>query len=311
MAWNGSNQASPSGGHSTGQVAKARANGATILKMSLLLVSAAVLAVVCYMLFARTVNRSGIKTTHSRETAATDGLSVVKAKAMPSPARPKDNPEVTPHESDCSNAESSTAITNAAATIPEGSDAEIEAKLRNVPDYERDRIRRELIKMKHEPLRGGAEQLLALSSVDERGERMPPIPVPDDSVGEELLQANAEEMLDKIGRVEEWDNETTVQIKERLERLKDEYAAAREKGLSFAEFIRARQKDAAEDREQYEYAMQLDKDNYNSNISDKDYLEAREKLNKVLRLMGFKEVPKTDAEYEDEEKEEPVPAHLE
>lgn len=188
--------------------------------------------------------------------------------------------------------------------IPQGSTSEIEDIISKVPSYERERIRTQLIKMKQEPARSGAEQLLLLSTVDKRGESMPPIPVPDDEFGASELQKNVDVILNEIGQIEEWDTEESILIKEKLELLKDEYYKQMVRGVSFSEFLKDRFLAIEEDKKIYRQAVDLDKENFNnSNLSDEEYLKSREKINKILSFQGFKEVPKTDAEYIKEEEE--------
>ena len=188
--------------------------------------------------------------------------------------------------------------------IPEGSTSEIEDIISKVPSYERERIRTQLIKMKQEPARSGAEQLLLLTTVDQRGESMPPIPVPDDEFGASELQKSVDIILNKIGQIEEWDTDESILIKEKLELLKDEYYKQMIKGVSFSEYLKDRLLAIEEDKKIYHQAVDLDKENFNnSNLSDEEYLKSREKINKILSLQGFKEVPKNDAEYSKEEEE--------
>ena len=186
-------------------------------------------------------------------------------------------------------------------SIPEGSDAEIEKTLLKVPEYERDRIRAELIKRKRSPIRGGAEQLIMMTSVDQPGDPIPPVPVPDSLEEDDAIQKAADAMLAKEGKVEEGDTETSIEIKEKLEVLKAEYAEAKAKGISFAQFLRSRQAKAEGDHETFKMAVKLDQENYNDkSLTDAEYMKGRDKINNFLNMQGIKPVPKIEEQAAEE-----------
>lgn len=161
------------------------------------------------------------------------------------------------------------------------------------------RVQAELEKIRREPVKGLAEQLLVMVSPLKKGDFVPPPPIgePDPA-----LEKEAEAMLEKVGVVEEWDTEQSVEIKERLEALKDEWYAAKQAGLSFHDFLTKRLNAANFDTTTLEEARQFDRENYaDEKMSDADYDKAHEKVNKLLEMQGFEKIRRPDAEEADDE----------
>lgn len=161
----------------------------------------------------------------------------------------------------------------------------------------------QLEKFKREPVKGLAEQLLVMVSPMKKGESMPPAPIGDlDSATEK----EAERMLERVGKVEEWDDETSIAIKERLEALKDEWYQAKQAGMSFHAFLLKKQDQTAHDANILDEVRKFDEDNFNdSSMSDEEYIKQREKANNLLKIQGFDELPKRKTpEEEDAEQEE-------
>ena len=154
-------------------------------------------------------------------------------------------------------------------------------------------------KFKHEPVRGLAEQLLVMVSPLKKGDFMPPAPIGEFS---EELEREAEAMLERVGQVEEWDDENSIGIKERLEALKDEWYAAKQKGMSFRSFILSRRDAAEHDAKVLDEARRFDEENFNdASISDSDYLKMRQKVNNLLKVSGFDELPSREDPFSEAE----------
>lgn len=146
-----------------------------------------------------------------------------------------------------------------------------------------------------EPVKGLAEQLLMLAFPSERGDLMPPMPIPEGMDDE--LEAAAERMLERVIEVEDHDTEDSLLTKERLLVLREEWAKAKANGVSFGDFLRERQTRAQIDAEHYGDAMALERENYNDeSITDDEYLKAREKINTYLQVQGFRELPVLEEE---------------
>ena len=152
------------------------------------------------------------------------------------------------------------------------------------------RVQAELERIRRSPVKGVAEQLLALSTPGEKGEAIPPLPLTDADM--ETMETEAEKMLATEPKVEEHDTDQSIDIKNRLIELKEEYAAARDKGLSFVDFIRSREVKAKDDAAHLQDAIRLNEETYNDvTVSDKDYEATRKKIDNLLKLEGYKGLP--------------------
>ena len=157
----------------------------------------------------------------------------------------------------------------------------------------------QLEKFKHEPVRGLAEQLLVMVAPLKKGDFMPPAPIGEFS---EELEREAEAMLERVGQVEEWDDENSIGIKERLETLKDEWYAAKQKGMSFRAFLLSRQDAAEHDANVLDEARRFDEENFNdASISDSDYLKMRKKVDNLLKISGFDGLPSREDPFSEAE----------
>ena len=152
------------------------------------------------------------------------------------------------------------------------------------------RVEAQLEKIRRSPVKGIAEQLLALSTPGEKGEAIPPLPISEDDVSE--LEQEADKMLSELPKVEEYDTEVSLEIKNNLIELKEEFLAAREQGMSFYDFIRKRQERAHDDAAHLQDAVKLNEEIYtDETVSDKDYEATRKKIDKLLKLEGYKGLP--------------------
>lgn len=164
---------------------------------------------------------------------------------------------------------------------------------------ERLRVEAELEKIRREPLKGAAEQLLMMATPAARGDSIPPLPITYEM--DEALEAEAEKMLERIVKVEEHDTIASLEIKEQLLALREEWVAAKEKGMRFVDFLRQREGYAKNDAEHYADAINLEREYYNDKtLNDADYLEARKKIDNLLNIEGFKPLPPLEEEEEDD-----------
>ena len=167
------------------------------------------------------------------------------------------------------------------------------------------RVEAELERARKSPVKGAGAQLLMMSTPGEKGDSLPPLPITNDDFDQ--LEREADRMLAQRVEVEDHDTDSSLELKEKLLALKAEFAAARERGVSFAEFLRDRESRAKLDAEHLEDAIHLDKVNYDDRtLSDEQYLTARDRIDKLLKMEGFRGLPKLEEEGEDEEEEEGV-----
>lgn len=154
-------------------------------------------------------------------------------------------------------------------------------------------------RFKREPARGRAEQLLLMVAPCKKGARLPPPPI--GGPGDIRLEKEAEEVLERVGKVEEWDTEQSIAVKEELERLKDEWYEAKRNGRSFHAFLQSKIDAADHDADVLETTRKFDRENYeDKSMSDADYEKAHEKVNKLLEMQGFEKIRRPDAEEEDD-----------
>ena len=154
-----------------------------------------------------------------------------------------------------------------------------------------------------EPVKGLAEQLLMMVVPPKKGEIVPPPPIDIEATPE--LEREAQAMLERQGVVEDWDDDNSIAIKERLESLKDEWYAFKKGGGSFHEFLRKRLNDSNFDTETLEEARKFDSDNYhNQSISDEEYKQLHGKVNDILKMQGFDKIESPGAEPKLEEEKE-------
>lgn len=147
-----------------------------------------------------------------------------------------------------------------------------------------------LEKIAMEPVKGLAEQLLMMATPTSKGSPVPPLPISDE-MGEEF-EREAEAMLNRVVEVEDHDDERSLQVKERLLRLREEWYDAKRNGMTFAEFLKRRQARAEDDETHLNEAIALEREHYNdSSLSDGEYLDARRKIDNLLKMEGYDGLP--------------------
>ena len=162
------------------------------------------------------------------------------------------------------------------------------------------RVEAELERARMSPVKGAGEQLLMMATPGEKGDSLPPLPITIDDF--DRLEQEADRMLAQRVEVEDHDTDASLELKEKLVALKAEFAEAREHGVSFSEFLRDRESRAKLDAEHLEDAIHLDKENYDDRtLSDEQYLTTRDRIDKLLKMEGFRGLPKLEGEVEDED----------
>lgn len=165
---------------------------------------------------------------------------------------------------------------------------------------ERLRVEAEIEKIRREPAKGAAEQLLLMATPAARGDSIPPLPITYEM--DEVLEAEAEKMLERVIKVEDHDDATSLEIKEQLLDLREEWIKAKEGGMKFGDFLRWREDRSKNDAEHYADAVRLEREYYNDKtLNDEGYLEARKKINNLLDIEGFKSLPPFEEDDEEEE----------
>ena len=164
-------------------------------------------------------------------------------------------------------------------------------------------IQAQLEKFKKEPVKGLAEQLIMMVIPPKKGELVPPPPIGIETSPE--LESEAQAMLERQGVVEDWDDDNSIEIKERLELLKDEWFAFKKEGGTFHEFLQKRLQQSNFDTQTLEEARKFDSDSYqDQTLSDEEYDKLHGKVNKLLEIQGFDKIERPDAEPEIEEEKE-------
>ena len=164
-------------------------------------------------------------------------------------------------------------------------------------------IQARLERFEKEPVKGLAEQLLMMVVPPKKGEIVPPPPI--DVAASPEIEREAQAMLERQGVVEDWDDDDSIAIKERLESLKDEWYAFKRDGGSFHEFLRKRLDKSNFDAETLEEARRFDSENYHDqSLSDDEYRHLHGKVNRLLEIQGFDKIESPNDEPSIEEERE-------
>ena len=161
----------------------------------------------------------------------------------------------------------------------------------------------QLERFKREPVKGLAEQLLMMVIPSKKGEIVPPPPIDIQATPE--LEKEAQDMLERQGFIEDWDDENSIGIKERLEDLKNQWYTFKQDGGSFHEFLQKCIHKSNFDTKTLEEARAFDSENFqDGNLSDEEYLKLHEKVNKLLEIQGFGKIERPDEEPKIEKEKE-------
>lgn len=161
-------------------------------------------------------------------------------------------------------------------------------------------IKAQLEKFRKEPVKGLAEQLIMMVAPPKKGEIVPPPPIGIAASPE--LEREAQAMLERQGVIEDWDDEDSIGVKERLEALKDEWYAFKKAGGTFHEFLQKRLRASNFDTETLEDARKFDSESFHdSSVSDEEYEKLHGRVNKILEMQGFDKIERPNAEPKIEE----------
>lgn len=130
------------------------------------------------------------------------------------------------------------------------------------------------------------DQLMAMVMPMEPGQAVPPVPISDDM---EFTPEQEQQMLERLTASEE-DSEAVLERKELVQAMRDEYTELRTKhGWRFVDYIKALEAKARIDNEVLSESAAIHETVFNDpNVSDEEYMETLEKINKVLSERGIK-----------------------
>lgn len=130
------------------------------------------------------------------------------------------------------------------------------------------------------------DQLMAMVMPMEPGQAVPPVPISDDM---EFTPEQEQQMLERLTASEE-DSEAVLERKELVQAMRDEYTELRTKhGWRFVDYIKALEAKARIDNEVLSESVAIHETVFNDpNVSDEEYMETLEKINKVLSERGIK-----------------------
>ena len=152
----------------------------------------------------------------------------------------------------------------------------------------------EKLTKKRYPFTNGVEQLIALATPPYPGAKVAPLPpITDEAVAKSLKEAMEHTIV-----AEEGDSEAVLDKKIVVASAKMEFEELREKeGYGFTEYVNALRDKANADAEFLAEANKVADELYHdAGISDEDYVQYREELNKNLRERGLTEIEKEENE---------------
>lgn len=130
------------------------------------------------------------------------------------------------------------------------------------------------------------DQLMAMVMPMEPGQAVPPVPISDDM---EFTPEQEQQMLERLTANED-DTDAVLERKELVQAMRDEYTELRTKhGWRFVDYIKALEAKARIDNEVLSESVAIHETVFNDpNVSDEEYMETLEKINKVLSERGIK-----------------------
>lgn len=299
MAWNGSGNAAASPSKVAPAAKQSQASAAWALRLAVVVVLVAAAGAVAFCILRNPAAPSGGEPREVR--SGHGGGLIVEHESAPAPsphaeAEAKEAPVVKEEQKDddvwVQIANKRYNLTKIAKTDP--------ARAQRISN-EYARVEAELERARRSPVKGAGEQLLMMATAAEKGDSLPPLPITVDDF--DRLEQEADRMLAQRVEVEDHDTDASLELKEKLLALKAEFAEARERGISFSEFLRDRESKAKLDAEHLDDAIRLDKANYDDkSLSDEQYLTARDRIDRLLKLEGYRGLPKLEGEEEDGDK---------
>lgn len=148
------------------------------------------------------------------------------------------------------------------------------------------------------------DQLLAMAMPKNPGEPMPPLPIAD---GQKFPPELEEKMLERLAVADD-DTEHTLDAKERVQAMRDEYFELKKRGWSFVDYLKACQAKVALDAEVKHESLRMNEEAFLSKgLSDADYRAFLDKINTVLNERGIPPIHPTVSGQREDEEGNPLP----
>ena len=131
------------------------------------------------------------------------------------------------------------------------------------------------------------DQLLAMVAPRNVGDGVPPLPIVDDM---KFSEEDEKKILERL-TADDKDSDAVLERKELVQSMRDEYQELKKKGWTFVDYVKALEAKAKLDTEVLEESHKIHETVFNDpNITDAEYLEMLEKINKVLSDRGIKPI---------------------
>lgn len=148
------------------------------------------------------------------------------------------------------------------------------------------------------------DQLLAMAMPKNPGEPMPPLPIAD---GQKFPPELEDKMLERLA-VSDDDTEHTLNAKERVQAMRDEYFELKKRGWTFVDYLKAYQAKVALDAEVKHESLKMNEEAFLSkDLSDEDYKAYLDKINTVLSNRGIPPIHPTVSGQQEDEDGNPLP----
>lgn len=297
MAWNGSGNAAASPSKVAPAAKQSQASAAWALRLAVVVVLVAAAGAVAF--FALRTSRPDSVDAPGDSAKAPGGRIATREPVVPSSRTQAQGEEDEPAAPETHGNDVWVQIANKRYNLTEIAKTDPARAQRISNEYAR--VEAELERARRSPIKGAGEQLLMMATAAEKGDSLPPLPITVDDF--DRLEQEADRMLAQRVEVEDHDTDASLELKEKLLALKAEFAEARERGISFSEFLRDRESKAKLDAEHLDDAIRLDRANYDDkSLSDEQYLTARDRIDRLLKLEGYRGLPKLEGEEEDGDK---------
>lgn len=145
------------------------------------------------------------------------------------------------------------------------------------------------------------DQLMAMVMPKRAGEAVPPVPIDDDM---KFSEEDEKKILERL-TADENDTDEQLERKEIVQAMRDEYFDLKKRGWTFVDYIKALQAKADLDNEVLLESLKIHETVFNDrSISDEEYKNTLEKINKVLSDRGIAPIdPSKDEEEATEDTE--------
>lgn len=145
------------------------------------------------------------------------------------------------------------------------------------------------------------DQLLSMVAPREAGDSIPPVPIDDNMV---FSEEDEKKILERLTAGEN-DSDALLERKELVQSMRDEYQEMKKRGWTFVDYIKALEAKAKLDTEVLQESQKIHDTIFDDPaITDKEYQETLEKINKVLGDRGIKPIKPPSDEEENEQQPE-------